>query len=293
MQKIVPHLWYDRNGAEAAAFYVSVFPDSSMGNVASLEDTPSGNVTTVSIKLSGLEFILLAAGPEFKFNPSASFLVACDTPAEVDRLWSRLREGGGDLMPLGSYPFSERFGWLQDRFGLSWQIMYQPRRSGGPTITPTLMFTKGNCGQAEEALRFWSSIFRDARVGEILHYGKDEEPDREGTVKHGAFILEGQEFAAMDSAYAHDFAFNEAVSFLVRCDSQEELDYYWKRLSAVPEAEQCGWLKDRYGVSWQIVPRVLAAMIGDKDARRSERVTRALLEMKKLNFEALRKAYEG
>lgn len=293
MQKIVPHLWYDKNGAEAAAFYVSVFPNSSRGNVASLEDTPSGNVKTASIKLAGLEFILLAAGPEFKFNPSASFLVACDTPAEVDRLWGKLREGGGDLMPLGSYPFSERYGWLQDRFGLSWQIMYQPRRLGGPIITPTLMFIKGNCGRAEEALRFWSSIFQGARAGEILRYGKGEEPDREGTVKHGAFILEGQGFAAMDSAYEYDFTFNEAVSFLVRCDSQEELDYYWERLSAVPEAEQCGWLKDRYGFSWQIVPGVLDGMIGDKDAARSARVARAMLEMKKLDFEGLRKAYEG
>ena len=99
------------------------------------------------------------------------------------------------------------------------------------------MFVGEQCGKAEEAIRFYASVFRDAKVGDILRYGRGEEPDREGTVKYAAFTLEGQEFAAMDSAREHDFSFNEAISFMVHCDTQEEIDYYWGKLSADPEAE--------------------------------------------------------
>jgi predicted 3-demethylubiquinone-9 3-methyltransferase (glyoxalase superfamily) len=108
-------------------------------------------------------------------------------------------------------------------------------------------------------------------------YSKGEEPDREGTIKHAAFTLEGQEFAAMDSARAHDFSFNEAISFIVHCETQEEIDYYWEKLSADPTAEQCGWLKDKYSLSWQIVPTVLGKMLNDKDDEKVVRVTKAFL----------------
>jgi predicted 3-demethylubiquinone-9 3-methyltransferase (glyoxalase superfamily) len=142
-------------------------------------------------------------------------------------------------------------------------------------------------------MNFYASVFHNARVGDIDRYGKGEGPDREGTVKHGAFTLEGQEFAAMDSALEHNFTFNEAVSFLVGCETQEEIDYYWERLSAVPESEQCGWLKDRYGLSWQISPNVLGAMLLDQDKAKVERVTNAFLKMKRFDIERLKQAFEG
>lgn len=107
------------------------------------------------------------------------------------------------------------------------------------------------------------------------------------------FMLENQWFAAMDSAHEHNFAFNEAISFIVYCDTQEEIDYYWNKLSAVPEAEQCGWLKDKYGLSWQIVPAVMDKMMQDQDPERLARVTQAFLKMKKFNLPALQRAYEG
>ncbi len=157
-------------------------------------------------------------------------------------------------MQLGEYPFSERFAWVQDRYGLSWQIFYTGGADVKQKITPVIMFVGSVCGKAEEAVNFWTSVFRDSKAGMIQRYGKGEEPDKEGTLKYAAFSLLGQEFGAMDSAQDHRFAFNEAISFMVNCNSQEEIDYYWQRLSAVPEAEQCGWLKDKYGVSWQIVP---------------------------------------
>jgi predicted 3-demethylubiquinone-9 3-methyltransferase (glyoxalase superfamily)/predicted dinucleotide-binding enzyme len=290
-QKITPHLWFDKEAGEAAAFYTSIFRDSEIVHTTTLHNTPSGSVDIVAIALSGQQFMLISAGPLFKFTPAVSFLVASRAKDEVGALWARLSEGGMALMELGAYPFSEKYGWLQDRYGLSWQVMFMAEREIRQKITPTLMFVGRQCGKAEEAIEFYVSVFRNAKVGDIHRYGRGEEPDREGTVKHAAFTLEGQEFAAMDSAHEHDFTFNEAISFMVSCESQEEIDYYWVRLSAVPEAEQCGWLKDRYGLSWQIVPTVMDEMMRDKDPRKIARVTEAFLKMKKFDIAALKRAY--
>ena len=293
MQKITPHLWFDREALEAAGFYISVFKDSTQNSTTKLHGTPSGRVDIVSIDLMGQEFTLISAGPFFKFNPSVSFLVACREKSDVDMLWEKLSEGGSALMELGQYPFSERYGWVQDRYGLSWQIMFMGGYDIKQNITPTLMFTDKQWGKAEDAINFYASVFRDSEVGDILRYSKGEEPDRVRTIKHASFRLEGMEFAAMDSARIHDFAFNEAISFVVHCETQDEIDYYWERLSADPQAEQCGWLKDRYGVSWQIVPTILEQMLRDQDEEKVARVTRAFLEMKKFDIEALVRAYKG
>ncbi len=293
MQKITSHLWFDREALEAAGFYISVFQDSIQNSVTKLQGTPSGAVDIVSIDLMGQEFTLISAGPFFKFNPSISFLVACRDKSDVDILWERLSQGGSALMELGEYPFSERYGWVQDRYGLSWQIMFMGVQEIKQNITPTLMFTDKQWGKAEDAINFYASVFRDSEVGDILRYSKGEEPDREGTLKHASFRLEGIEFAAMDSARVHDFAFNEAISFVVHCETQDEIDYYWGRLSADPQAEQCGWLKDRYGVSWQIVPTILEQMLQDQDGEKVARVTEAFLKMKKFDIEALARAYKG
>ena len=153
MQKITPHLWFDKEAKEAAEFYTSVFPQSTIKNITTLHDTPSGTVDVVTIELFGQEFMMISAGPLFKFN--------------------------------------------------------------------------------------------------------------------------------------------EAISFIVHCDTQEEIDYYWEKLSAVPEAEQCGWLKDKYGLSWQIVPTAMGDMMKDKDEKKLARVTEAFLKMKKFDIEALKRAYEG
>ncbi|MEW6668130.1 MAG: VOC family protein [Thermodesulfobacteriota bacterium] len=153
MQRITPHLWFDKEAKEAAEFYTSVFPKSKIKSTTTLHDTPSGSVDVVTIELLGQEFMLISAGPLFKFN--------------------------------------------------------------------------------------------------------------------------------------------EAISFMVHCDTQKEIDYYWEKLSAVPEAEQCGWLKDKYGLSWQIVPTVMEDMMKDKDEKKLARVTEAFLQMKKFDMAALKRAYEG
>jgi predicted 3-demethylubiquinone-9 3-methyltransferase (glyoxalase superfamily) len=292
-QKITPHLWFDKEAKEAGTFYTTLLRDSRVKDTTTLHDTPSGSVDIVTIDIAGQEFTLLSAGPLFKFTPAVSFFIACNTKEEVDDLWNKLFEGGKALMELGSYPFSEKYGWLQDRYGLSWQVMLMGGRKISQKITPTLMFTGDVCGKAEEAFKFYASVFHDSKVGDILRYAEGEEPDKEGTVKHADFTLEDVEFAAMDSAHAHKFTFNEAISFMVHCETQKEIDYYWGKLSARPEAEQCGWLKDPYGLSWQVVPTVMDEMLKSKDPKKLARVTEAFLKMKKFDIAALQRAFEG
>jgi len=290
MQKITPHLWYDKEAKEAADFYVSIFKDSRQKNITTIHNTPSGSVDIVTIELMGQEFTLISAGPLFKFNPSVSFLAAFDSAEAVDAAWEKLSEGGVALMELGPYPFAERYGWIQDRYGLSWQLMFRADSPIRQTITPILMFVGKQCGRAEEAINLYVSVFHDAHVDGILNYGENEAPDKAGAIKHAAFTLEGQAFAAMDSARGHNFAFNEAISLIVHCDTQEEIDYYWDKLTAAPEAEQCGWLKDKFGLSWQIVPTVMDEMFREKDEQKIARVTEAFLKMKKFDIAKLQEA---
>jgi predicted 3-demethylubiquinone-9 3-methyltransferase (glyoxalase superfamily) len=190
-------------------------------------------------------------------------------------------------MPLDSYPFSERYGWLEDKYGLTWQLIYtNPEGEERPLIIPSLMFVGDLCGKAEEATDFYLSVFKDAKRGAISRYPAGMAPEEEGTIMFTDFQLEGQWFAAMDSAQQHDFAFNEAVSLMVNCEDQEEIDYYWDKLSAVPEAEQCGWIKDNYGLSWQIVPENMGQLL----AINPDKTTPAMLAMKKIVIADLEKA---
>jgi predicted 3-demethylubiquinone-9 3-methyltransferase (glyoxalase superfamily) len=299
MQKIIPHLWFDREAGEAVDFYCSLFPNSKVTNLTTLYNTPSDDADIVSFELSGQSFMAISAGPLFRFNPSVSFFVNFDplrdekAEENLKRLWEKLISGGSALMPLQQYPFSDLYGWVRDRYGLSWQlILSNPRGEERPFLVPSLLFVGDVSGKAEEAFNFYLSIFRNSRLGTVARYGRGQEPDRDGTVMYSDFMIEDQWFAAMDSAYNHDFSFNEAISFMVNCSTQEEIDYFWERLSAVPEAEQCGWLKDRYGLSWQIVPAVMKEMMENGSREQIDRVTQALLPMKKLDIEKLKEAYQ-
>ncbi len=300
-QRITPSLWFDRQAEESARLYTSIFKESRIGNIVragsegrEVHGLPAGTPMTVEFEVWGHRFIAINGGPIFKFTPAVSFLVACDTREQVDALWDRLAQGGMALMELGRYPFSERYGWVQDRYGLSWQVMFMGDRPVSQRITPTLMFVGELCGKAEEAIRFYTALFRRASVGDTVRYGAGEGRDKEGTIKHASFTIEGQEFAAMDSALEHLFSFNEAISFLIECETQGEIDYYWEGLIAGGGQEGvCGWLKDRFGVSWQVVPGVLDSMLLDPDPEKVSRVTRAFMSMKKFDIGVLEEAYKG
>jgi predicted 3-demethylubiquinone-9 3-methyltransferase (glyoxalase superfamily) len=307
MQKITPHLWFDNQAKEASEFYVSIFPESRIVKTSVIHDTPSGDCDVVSFELWGHRFMSISAGPLFTFNPSVSFIVNFDpllfkgssSPEKearerLDFLWEKLSEGGTALMPIGEYPFSNRFGWIQDKYGLSWQlILTDPKGDPRPPIIPSILFVGDKVGQAEKAIDFYLSVFRNTQKGLVYRYGPNQAPEKEGTIMFADFKIEDQWFSAADSALEHRFNFNEAVSFMVYCANQEEIDYYWNKLSAVPEAEQCGWLKDKFGLSWQVVPTTMDKMMEDKDPARVARVTEAFLKMKKFDLAELERAYRG
>jgi predicted 3-demethylubiquinone-9 3-methyltransferase (glyoxalase superfamily) len=222
------------------------------------------------------------------FDPSKD----ADAKKRIDEIWTRLAEGGKVLMPLDKYPFSERYGWIQDKYGVSWQlILTNPVGETRPLIIPSIMFIGENAGKAEEATDYYLSIFKNSKRGTIARYPGGMEPDKEGTLMFTDYMLEGQWFGAIDSAHKHDFALSEAISLIVNCDDQEEIDYYWK-LSAVPASEQCGWLKDKYGVSWQIVPNRMGEMMKNGTQEQIDKVTQAFLQMKKFDIATLEKAYK-
>jgi predicted 3-demethylubiquinone-9 3-methyltransferase (glyoxalase superfamily) len=300
MQTIIPHLWFDTEARDAAEFYVSAFGEgSAITHVSTIRDTPSGDCDIVSFHLAGFQFMAISAGPVFTFNPSISFMVNFDPSRDpharehLDALWKTLADGGEALMPLDTYPFSERYGWIKDKYGLSWQlILTNPEGDPRPFIVPSLMFTGDNTGKADEAIDFYVSIFKNSTRGMTALYPPGTAPEEAAKVMFAEFTLEGQWFTAMDSGHMHTFTFNEAVSLLVRCEDQDDIDYYWSKLSAVPEAEQCGWLKDQYGVSWQISPAALDTMMRGSQEQ-IDRVTQCFLKMKKFDLAELKKAYDG
>lgn len=301
-QKIIPHLWFDEQAEEAARFYTSLFKNSATGRITrygkegqEIHGRPEGSVMTVDFELNGYKMIALNGGPHFSFTPAISFFVVCETEAEVDKLWKELSKGGAELMPLDQYEWSEKYGWVQDRFGLTWQVsLGKLDEVHGQKITPSLMYVS-ETGRAEEAVNLYTSLFEDSNITGILRYGKGEDQP-EGSVMHARFRLNsGEVFMAMDSSPKHaDFTFNEAVSLLIQCESQEEVDHFWNAFTADGGKESmCGWLKDRFGVSWQVSPVALHKMLLDPDKEKVARVTHAFLRMKKFDIQQLQKAYEG
>jgi len=298
MQKITPFLWFDNQAEEAAKLYTSLFKNAKIGKIArygkegyEIHGREAGSVMTVEFELAGYKLAGLNGGSHFKFTPAISFFVVCETEAEVDALWQKLSHGGMALMELQKYDWSEKYGWLLDKYGLSWQVSLGKKEDVGQTITPFLMFVGKQHGRAEEALRFYTSIFKNSDVTGILRHEAGE-PKSEGTVKHAQFRLNGEVFMVMDSALEHPFTFTEALSFVVNCETQEEVDYFWEKLSAGGEKSRCGWLKDKFGVSWQVVPTVIGEMLQDQDARKTGRMMQALLQMDKIDIKTLTRAYE-
>ena len=286
-QKITPFLWYDNQAEEAAHFYTSVFPDSKIGKIQHQGDA----VMTVQFFLSGQEFSALNGGPMFPFNPSVSFYVVCESEAEVDHAWEKLLEGGQAMMPLDKYPWSEKYGWVQDKYGVSWQLTLGKIPDVGQKISPLLMFTGDQHGRAGDAINFYTSLFDHSGTNLLARYEEGEGDPAVGTIKHAQFRLGGNIFMAMDSSYDHGFGFNEAISFVVHCATQKEVDYFWEKLTADGGEEMmCAWLKDKYGVVWQIVPDELIRLISDPDPARAQRAVGAMMQMRKIDIEKIRQA---
>jgi len=302
-QRIIPHLWFKDQAEEATAFYIALFEGGRNHGITrygsegvEIHGRTPGSVMTIEFELLGYRFIVLNGGPHFQFTPAISFFVTRESEAEVDRLWERLSDGGMPMMPLDRYPWSEKYGWVQDRFGVTWQISLGRVADVGQPIAPALLFVGNQYGRADEAIELYTSNFPDSEVEGILRWVEGEqEGEREGAVKHAQFRLFGETFMAMESGYAHPFTFNEAISLLVRCADQAEIDRYWDRLieGGDPAAQQCGWLKDRFGVSWQVAPEGMDEMLREPDSPPARRVMRAMFAMKRIDVEELKRAYAG
>jgi predicted 3-demethylubiquinone-9 3-methyltransferase (glyoxalase superfamily) len=295
-QKIIPFLWFDGKAEEAAMRYTTLFANSKINSISywgAGSPFPKDQVMACVFELSGQKFHAFDAGPRFKFNPSVSFFVTCESEGEVEMLWNELSKGGITMMPLESYPWSPKYGWVQDVYGISWQLMMGKLEVMEQNIIPTLMYTGSQAGKAEEAINLYTSLFKNSAIKDLNRYQAGE-GDVAGTIKHGRFTLEKQMFIAIDSCIPNASPFNEAISFFVSCETQEEIDHYWYKLIANGGREsQCGWLKDKFGVSWQIIPTVLFELMNDKDKVKAGRVMQAMMQMVKMDIRALKAAYNS
>jgi predicted 3-demethylubiquinone-9 3-methyltransferase (glyoxalase superfamily) len=297
MSPIVPCLWFDAQAEDAARFYASLFPGGRVTATTHYPEgtrnparRPPGSVITAEFEVAGQRFTALNGGPMFTINPSISFFVLVDAAAEVDRYFAAFAEGGKVMMPLDAYPWSPRYAWVQDRFGVSWQLMLEPD-AGPARVAPCLMFSDDQHGRAADAMAFYAGVFSQSRITTLERYDPSEAAAP--LVKHARFTLDGQPMVAMDTHVRHGFTFDEGLSLQVMCRDQAEVDRYWAALTEGGSEGPCGWLKDRFGLSWQVVPDALGAWLRHPDAAARERAFAAMMDMSKPDVAALEAALAG
>ncbi|MDG3207085.1 VOC family protein [Streptococcus suis] len=286
MQPIIPHLWYDTEAKEAVAFYVDLFG----GNVDwtyTITDTPSGDSDLIQFQLGDMTLAAISAGPYFTLNESMSLMVNVADKDEVTRLYQALSEGGRILMPLGEYPFSPYYVWLEDRFGLSWQLSYAPDLDKPYQFDICLLFSQEQVGLAQPMLDYYKDKLPQASVGQLSYYGEGEAAVEAAKLNYAELLVAGQKMIVMDHGYGGVASFNEAFSFMVYVDSQEEAESWYEKVSAVPEAGICGWAKDQFGISWQIVPRILMEAYDTANPEKVKAVNAAVMTMKRLDIAAI------
>lgn len=284
---IFPCLWFNGDGKEAADFYCEIF------NGKITADTP----VVLNIELFGQKLMFLNAGPQFEKNASISFTILCETEDEVQQYWNELSKNGTILMELDEYPWSKKYGWVRDHFGVTWQI-YLGEKLGDQNIIPTLMFIHQNNGQAEKAIEFYTSIFPNSKVGGILKYGDgvgNENHEISENIQHADFEIDHYTMFCMDNSHDHQFDFNEGISMVVMTDDQIQTDHLWNSLLLDGGRESmCGWLKDQFGVSWQIVPKRLLELMNDFDQpQKAQKVVEAMMSMQKIVIADLENAYNS
>lgn len=280
MQKIVTNIWCNGNAEEVGNFYARVFPNTRswvessypFEGLLEFQQNLAGEPLTVAVDINGERITLINAGDEFAPNPSVSFMLNFDpldfdgdttaARAQLDTIWEAFADGGSVLMPLQEYPFSARYGWVQDRYGVSWQLMLtdaagDPR----PFLIPSLMFGGPAQDRATAAVDRYLELFDDTELGQRVPYPEATGPAVAGAVMFSDFRIGKQWFVAMDSGVEQDFSFTCGMSLEAYCEDQPEIDRLWDALSSVPAAEQCGWLVDPFGVNWQIVPKNMGELM--------------------------------
>lgn len=274
---IYPCIWYDGNAKEAAELYCQAFENASMSTCTPL-------IVTFTVK--GQQFMGMNGGPNVKPNPSISFFNICDSAEEIQRAWDILVEDGVVMMPLDEYPWSQKYGWVQDKFGVSWQLMLadaQNRRG----VFPALLFVSAQNGKAKQAIELYTGLFDNSSIELLAHYEQGE-GDTLGNIKHAQILLDGVRLGLMESSMQHTFEFNWGVSLVINCDTQEEIDFFWLNLTEGGKESQCGWCQDAFGVWWQVVPSILGSLMTDPE--KAPKVMEAFMKMKKFDIEAIKRA---
>ncbi len=306
-QKIVPCIWGSTDPQAMFDYYNSVFDDVHLISTSfyptegllDFQKDMAGKVLTITFSVLGTTVLIVNGGPVFCPNPSVSFMVRfakdgsfSPSLAEMDSVWAALSSEGSVLMPLDEYPFSSRYGWIQDKYGVSWQLIAndEPESSQSvdhpsgaqpsverPVVMPVLMFSGLAANHAEEAMNYYGQVFPNTQVGEVSRYPSPEGTATTDSIAYADCAFDGQWLAFMDSGTT-DFTFSEGLSLIIDCKDQAEIDHYWQQLSHVPEAEQCGWCKDQFGVSWQVTPLNMDDLIA------TPRAYAAMMEMKKIDL---------
>lgn len=273
-KSIYPCLWFDNNAKEAAEFYVNVFDNSKI---------TSENPLVVEFELNGVRFMGLNGGSQFNPTSAVSYFVYCGGDhSKIESLFRKLSEGGMVLFPLDKYDWSEKYAWVQDKFGVNWQLdvdaINHPQK-----IVSALLFTNEKAMQVKEAATFYTSVFKDSKI--LMEYPF---PDGENLL-FTQFKLNNYLFNAMSGgAEKHKFDFSEGNSFVIECDTQEEIDHYWSAFASGGKESMCGWVQDKYGVWWQVVPSILKELMNTPE--KAQKVTEAFMKMKKFDIETLRKS---
>ncbi|MFV0427098.1 MAG: VOC family protein [Beutenbergiaceae bacterium] len=283
MSTIVPNLWFAGNAEEGAQFYARTFRNATAAvtsrypasGLPDFQVGMAGQALTVDVTIGASaqeadrqRLTLINAGAEFRPNPALSIMVNFDpsvledAQAYLDSVWACLCDGGTVLMELGSYPFSERYGWVEDRYGVSWQlILTNPAGEPRPFLIPSFVFSGPVQNRAQEAVEFYTTVFGQvfghSQLATSVPYPRPDGPAAAGALMFSDFTLAGEWFTAMDSGTEMSQTFTAGFSLVVRCQDQQQIDQLWEALSADPAAEQCGWCVDKFGVSWQIVPAAL------------------------------------
>lgn len=293
-QKIVPNIWFAGNAGEAGEFYTTALPQASAhvamrypDELPDFQKGLEGEPVVVDLDVAGFRITMINSDDTARPTPSISFMLNFDplmfdgdadaARTALDETWAALSDGGQALMPLGEYPFSPHYGWVQDRFGVSWQLMLtDPTGDPRPFVITQIMFSGDVQDRAREAVDLYLSLFDDTAYGTVVAYEQASGKAAAGSIMFGEFRIGEQWFSFMDSNVQHEFGFTPGVSLEIRCADQAEIDHFWNALSAVPDAEQCGWLVDRYGVSWQVVPENMDELLAKPGAYQR------MLGMKKL-----------
>lgn len=287
MKNISTCIWFDHSAEEATHFYHTVFADTEITQIAKypksaekVSGRPAGSVMTVEMTLENVDIMALNGGPSFKPNPAFSYTINCSSEAEIKGLWTQLSKDGEIRMGLDHYPWAEFYGWTADKYGVEWQLILSNVKE---KIVPSLLFVDSLFGRGEEAINFYTSLFPDSKI-ESMAYAEDKK-----SVMHASFRLNNQLFNLMEGPGKHGHVFDYGMSFMINCDDQNEIDYYWEKLSEGGTEEQCGWVKDKFGVSWQITPKDIGNYYTG-DPAKADKVFAAMLQMKKLDQEKLKSA---